>query len=284
MFWFLQYIKTGNTSTSTNGDRLAMARGQAGLASNTWTYWDLTPAMFGLTGKWLDFPHMQLSANYLYFTTNIFQTTTDAFYGALVGRIPLSQLNAGGSVSIEAFLTTSYGSIMAVSGAEPEGSRAGRTTMYFASLFSTTSAVVLAWPEANTSPTATTVTGLATTSLSTYVCTGPDALDPCTRANPRMQTGWITATELGLMWTSSQNAGAGRPYPYTRVAILNPSTLAIISQPDIWNSQYAWLYPAVSVNERGHLGGALDALGGTLFPTIRALIRDDLWPDVTTSS
>jgi hypothetical protein len=86
-----------------------------------------------------------------------------------------------------------------------------------------------------------------------------------------MQTGWITATELGLMWTSSQNAGAGRPYPYTRVAILNPSTLAVISQPDIWNSQYAWLYPAVSVNERGHLGGSLDAMGGTLFPTIRAL-------------
>ena len=181
------------------------------------------------------------------------------------------------------YLTTSFGSILAVNGAAAEGSRPGRTTMYFAAVASSTSLKVLTWPEANPSPTVSDVTGLASSNVSsTYLCTGPDGLNPCTRANARAQTGWITDTELGIMWTSAQN-GAARPYPYTRVAILNPATLAVISQPDIYSTTSAWLYPAVSVNERGHLGGVIDNLGGNLLPTLRALIRDDLSPDPVTS-
>jgi hypothetical protein len=284
VFWYLQYIKTGSTSTSTNGVRIAVAHGQADLASNTWVYYNLTPSLLGLgSGRWIDFPHMQVSANYLYFTTNVFTTSGDTFAGSLVGRISLAELDAGGSVTINSYFTSAFGSIMAVNGAGAEGTRPGRTTMYFAALYSTTSIRVLVWPEASSAPTVNTVSGLSTTSLSTYVCTGPDSLDPCTRANARMQTGWITDTELGVMWTSSQNSGGGRPYPYTKVAILNPSTLAVVSQPEVWNNSYAWLYPAVAINERGHLGGTIDALGGTFYPTVHGLIRDDLSPDVFTN-
>ncbi len=283
VFWFLQYIKNGSVAGSSNGDRLAVAHGQAGLAANTWKYYDLTPAMFSLTGKWLDFPQLQLSANYLYFTSNIFSTTTDGFYGAVVGRIPLAQLDAGSAISLDYFVATTYGSIAPVTGATAEGSRAGRTTMYFGAVSSSTSLVVLTWPEASSTPTATTVTGLASTGSATFACPGPGGLDPCTRANSRAQTGWITDTELGFMWASSANVGAGRPYPFTRVAILDPATLAIVSQPDIWSSTSAWLYPAVSVNQRGHLGGSIDNLGGNALPVLRALIRDDLSPDVVTN-
>ncbi|HEX3530599.1 MAG TPA: hypothetical protein VH988_26350, partial [Thermoanaerobaculia bacterium] len=221
-------------------------------------------------------------ANDLYFTTNIF-SGTGAFYGALVVRMPLAQLDAGSPLTVSSYLTTTFGSIMAVPGAAAEGSRPGRTTMYFASIYSSTSLKVLSWPEASPSPTVSDVTGLATTNgSSSSICTGPDGLNPCARANARSQTGWITDTELGIMWTSAQN-GAARPYPYTRVAILNPSTLAVISQPDIYSTTSAWLYPAVSVNERGHLGGVIDNLGGNTLPTLRALIRDDLSPDPVTS-
>lgn len=283
VFWLMQWIKNGSTASSSNGDRLAVAHGQAGLASNTWTTYDFTPALFGLTGKWFDFPHLQASANDLYFTTNIFSTATDSYYGALVVRIPLAQLDAGGAITFDYFLVAgSYGSIMPVNGAAAEGTRPGRTTMYFASVFTSTSLKVLTWPEANAAPTVSDVTGLATTIFTACACTGPDGFDPCTRANSRAQTGWITDTELGIMWTSAQN-GAARPYPYTRVAILNPATLAVISQPDIFSTTSAWLYPAVSVNERGHLGGTIDNLGGNVFPTIRALIRDDFSADPVVS-
>jgi hypothetical protein len=283
VFWFLQYVKSGNTSTSTNGVRLAVAHGQAGLAGNSWTYYDFTPALFGLpAGKWFDFPHLQASANDLYFTTNIFNTVGDSFYGALVVRIPLAQLDSGSSINLNFLSVTTYGSIMPVNGAAAEGTRPGRTTMYFASVISSTSLKVITWPESSTSLTINDVTGLASTSFSTYTCPGPDGLDPCTRANARMQTGWITDTELGLMWTSAQN-GASRPYPYTRVAILNPATLSVISQPDIFNTTNAWLYPAISVNERGHLAGTLDNMGGVSYPTITAIVRDDFSPNPATS-
>ena len=262
--------------------RLAVTHGQAGLAGNSWSYYDFTPSLVGLTGKLLDFPHLQASANYLYFTTNIFTLTTNAFYGALIVRIPLAQLDAGGSVTFDYFLTTAFGSIAPVNGAQAEGARPGRTTMYFGAVFSTTSIQVLTWPEATTTVTVTSVTGLPAISVATFACIGPDGLAPCTRANVRMQTGWITDTELGFMFASAQN-GASRPYPYTRVVILDPVTLAVLAQPDIFSTTSAWLYPALGVNERGHLGGTIDNLGGNVLPTIRSIIRDDLSPDVATS-
>jgi len=281
VFWYLQYISTG-TTTITNGVRIAVAHGQAGLAANSWHYYDFTPGQFGLSDKWFDFPHMQASANDLYFTTNIF-TGAGTFYGALIVRMPLAQLDAGSPLTVSSYLTTTFGSIMAVPGSAAEGTRPGRTTMYFAAVFSSNSLKVLIWPEANPAPTVSDVGGLASSNVSSsFVCTGPDGLNPCTRANSRAQTGWITDTELGILWSSAQN-GAARPYPYTRVAILNPSTLAVISQPDIYSATSAWLYPAISVNERGHLGGVIDNLGGNILPTLRALIRDDLSPDPVTS-
>ena len=65
IFWQMQYNKTGSTSTSTNGYRIAVAHGPASLATNTWQFHDFTPADFGLTGKWFDFPHLQAGTHYL---------------------------------------------------------------------------------------------------------------------------------------------------------------------------------------------------------------------------
>lgn len=282
IFWFLQYSKTGTTSGDSGGVRVAMARGQAGLASNTWTYSDFTPAQLGLSGVWFDFPHMQASANYLYFTTNIFTTTTDSFSGSAIFRISLAQLDAGQPLTVQTYLSNSFGSIMAVHGAAADGTRPGRTTMYFASVSGSSSLNILRWPEADAQPTVTNVTGLATTQSGTFTCTGPDTTNPCGRANTRAQGGWITDTELGIAWVSAQIA-PNRPFPFTRVAIFNPTTLALISQPDIWSSTNAFLYPIFSVNERGHLGGVIDNLGGDIHPRVRAIIRDDLSPDVVAS-
>ena len=281
VFWYLQYNNNGGIPIS-SGVRIAVAHGQADLATNTWRYYDFTPGMFGMSDKWFDFPHLQASANDLYFTTNVFDGTSGGFYGALVVRMSLAQLDAGVALTLSSYFTSTFGSIMAVNGAAAAGARPGRTTMYFAAVYSTTSLKVLTWPEADAAPAVHDVTGLASTGLGSYVCNGPDGLNPCLRANARAQSGWITDSELGILWSSAAN-GASRPYPYTRVAILDPATLAVLSQPDIYSATSAWLYPAVSVNERGHLGGVIDNLGGSVLPTVRALIRDDLSPDPVVS-
>lgn len=281
IFWFLQYIKTGSTTSDTSGLRVAMARGQAGLAANTWTTFDFTPAQLNLTGVWFDFPHMQLSANYLYFTTNIFTTSGDAFNGSAIFRVPLAQLDANQPLTVDTFYTQTFGSILAVHGAAPEGTRAGRNTMYFASVSGSTSLRILRWPEANAQPTVDLISGLSTTTAGTFSCPGPDTLNSCGRANTRAQGGWITDNELGVMWVSSQQAPA-RPFPFTRVAIFNPDTLALLGEPDIWSSTNAFLYPIMAVNQRGHLGGVIDNLGGDTHPRVRAIIRDDFSPNVLT--
>lgn len=278
VFWYLQYLKTGSTPTSTNGVRLARAHGESGLAANSWIFYDFTPSTFGLpAGTWLHQPQLQTSANYLYFTSNIFHADDDSYYGALIVRLSLDQLDSGAPLTVHFFTVVgSYGSILPVQGAGAEGTRPGRTTQHFASVSSSTSIKVLTWPESSLSPTVDTVGGLSTTGTSAFACPGPDGLDPCTRATVRMQAGWITDSELGLMWNSSQDDGLGRPYPFIRSVLLNPATLAVLAQPDLFNKSSACLYPALSVNERGHLGGTFDMLGGDRFPSIVALIRDDL--------
>lgn len=274
VFWYLQYSATGEGPNDTNGVRIAVAHGAAALASNTWQVHDITPADFGFPlGKWFDFPHLQVSANYLYFTTNVFDTNGDFATDAVIGRIPLANLQSNTPYTMNTFSTSQFFSIAPVHGAT--------STMYFGSVTGSSTIRVVTWPESSTSPTTTTISGLSASNSSTFICPGPDGLDPCTRASRRMQTGWLTPSELGFMWNSAQ--GSGRPYPFVRTVILNPATLALVSQPDIWSSSRAYLYPAIAVNARGHLGGQVSALGGDVFPTMNAIIRDNFSPDVVTS-
>ncbi len=286
VFWFLQYIKTGNTATSTGGVRLAVGRDNT-LGNNPipWQTYDFFPEQINLTGTWYDFPHMQVSNNFVYFTSNMFTTAADSFAGSVIYRIPLAAILANQPVVAETFFTTQFGSILAVNGSGGEGTRLAKNTMYFASVSGSNTVRVIKWPEADAQPTVTVISGLSTTAAGTFNCpvtVGATTLNPCGRANTRMQSGWVNENELGLMWVSNTIAPS-RPFPFTRVLIVNPDTLAIISQPDIFSTTSALLYPAIAVNQRGHLGGVVDSLGGDQATTLRAFIRDDLSPDVITA-
>ncbi len=273
VFWYLQYNKTGATSSATNGVRLAaLVPG----SSTNWWYWDFTRADFGRTGVWLDFPYMQLSANFLYFTSNLFTTTNDTFAGSVIVRIPLAQLQSGQGFNYRYVLQADVGSVIPVHGAHAVGSRPGSTTMYFGAVRGTSSMNLITWPEASTSLTSRTITGLAASS-SSFSCPGPDGGNPCGRASLRMQSAWLTNSQVGFAWNSG-SVGAARPYPFIRVALFNRSNLALVSQPDIFNTTAAWLYPAFAVNEAGHLGGVIDLLGGTAHPTVTFTLWDDLTP------
>jgi hypothetical protein len=274
VIWSLMYVPTGTGPSDTNGVRIAVAHGAADLNANTWQVHDITPADFGIAlGTWLDYPQIQVSANYLYVTANVANTGNLFQLGSVVARIPLDALAAGTPYTLNAFISGTLTDIAPASGAT--------TTMVLGSVTGTGSIEVVAWPESSTSPTTRTVSGLTFTTGGTFSCPGPDTLDPCPRGLPRMQTGWITPTELGFMWHSGQTFG--RPYPFVRTVILDPSTLAVRSQPDIWSSARAYQYPYVALNARGHLGGHVYALGGDTMPAMTVIIRDNLSPDVATA-
>lgn len=278
VIWSLQYLKTNDQATGTNGIRIAVARGTGELAANTWQVHDFTPGQFGATyaqGYWFDYPGLAVSSNYLYFTYNLFTTTSDTWAATVIGRVPLNALRDNTPYTLDTFVTTVVGqfTLTPVSGAT--------NRMFFGAVTSQNAITVVEWPESTTTPTLHSVTGVNSTYFNPgATCVAFDATDPCTNADTRMQTGWISPTELGFAWPSMQNPAVSRPYPFVRVAVLNPNSPAtIISQPDLWSSSHAYLYPSLAVNARGHVGGVVDALGGTqgagVAATLVALIRDD---------
>jgi hypothetical protein len=99
-------------------------------------------------------------------------------------------------------------------------------------------------------------------------------------------TGWSNGTlanngapTVGFMWNAaacnSSECAFNRPWPYIRVVRFDQSTLSEIDEPDIWNPSYAFQFPGVGVNARGHLGGPMFWGGGSFFPTLVAFIWDD---------
>src|SRR6266481_2899964 len=88
--WFLQGGKTG-------GYRLAVARPADIINGNgtAWTYWNLTPQVFGEpAGTSFDYPDMSVGNNFLYMSW-------DGNGGLQVARTSLSGLQAGGTITIE---------------------------------------------------------------------------------------------------------------------------------------------------------------------------------------
>lgn len=277
VFWYMQYRQTVG---GVNGVRLAMAQGSSDLATNTWTYWNFVPASFGLTGVWIDFPHLQVSANFLYFTSNLFRTSDNSFYGSVIVRVSLDELAASAPINFR-YLVSGRGSVMIIPGYGAIGSRPGTNFMNFANVLTSNSIEVTAWPENSNDLNHRTITGLSTTQLTGFSCVAPTGDDPCLRANSRMQSGWLTDTEVGLAWHSA--AVGARTKPFTRVLVLSRTNLTVITELDIWSNDVAWLYPAFAVNARGHVAGTINLLGGTVHNSLISVIRDDYTPDIATN-
>lgn len=266
LFWLLQYVEDGQRNTL----RLAIARGSA-LESNSWYYYDFTPdgVNNGWTKQWFDYPDLALSNNFLYITSNVFRIS-GAWTRSVVLRLSLDQLAAGAELSYNYFATTELGSIKCTQGA--------REAMYFGSHRTGTSVRVFSWPEDSTAPASTDVT-IAAWSDATRVAPGPDGRDWCDRIDRRMTAAWVANGVIGFMWTAAQDPPT-RPFPYVRVVRIDEKTKALIDEPDIWNSGFAWAYPAVSPNDRGHLGLSAFWGGGSSHPSHAVGIDDDYTPAV----
>ncbi len=272
VLWYLQYNKTGSTASDTNGVRIAVAQDSDNLLNNTWLQYDFTPGFFGLpAGTWLNDPDIQVSNNFLYATSNVFLTQSNAFSETVMWRIPLSELKAGSTINV---------SFWRPNQAWPDASSIGlvngaTNTMFAGSVATATTFRVYNQPEANTTLFSTLLTGLNTTFLDTHSCPGSDGNNWCGGSDQRVQTGWDTGTQIGFMWNSSQ--GAGRPFPFVRALQLQRSNLSsVLGQPDLHSATSAWQYPAMAVNDRGHLAGTVFSGSSTTAPQTNILIADDL--------
>jgi hypothetical protein len=269
--WSLLYIKSGSTSLDKGGWRTAFAHSSS-VASGNWCYWNWHTDQFGLAsnGFWLDYPDVALSNGFIYYTSNIFTTAGNAFYGTVVWRIPLDALNSAlntcGSFTYSYFVVTDHFTFTLVQGAT--------ATMYWASHNSTNSIRIYNWPD-NSNQISSNDVAVTTWFNGTRSCPGPDGLNWCGRADgDHGKTGWVANGVIGFMWSSA--AGGGRNWPYIRVARFNESNRTLINEPDIWNPNFAWIYNAIGVDDRGHIAGTVFYGGGANYPTMATIIWDDL--------
>ncbi len=269
IFWLQQFIPTGFNppTTDTGTQRINVDQD----ADGTWDCaYDIDTVVAGLgTGRWLDFPDLAVSSSYLYHTSNAF-TFSFGWAGGFVGRYPLAELaSCSTPLTVDAF-TSGYGSFRLSRGAE--------TTMYFASHQSNAALRIWSWPDASSIPASVTrsVAGWSNTSR---WCPGPDGRNWCGRHDGRIQGGFLTGATLGFVWTPAQ--GGAFPFPYMRISTFDVGDdLAHLEDIDVWSADYALMYPSVSVNSAGQLGGTVMWGGGdTHYPSCSAWIADGATSD-----
>ena len=254
--WILQYIKSNNTNVL----RIAFKKTQLGTQSG-WKWWDLVPANFNSawSGEWFDYNHCAISDNFLYVGTNMFRGSDDRFTRFVMFRIPLKAFGSTAPLAVEHFMTTTNFSLRCVQGAT--------TTMYFGGHEGALANKlrIFAWPENSPSVTSRVVPITAWNGASPYGPVGPGSANWIGRCDGRITGAWLANGRLGFMWSANKQT-PGRPFPFVRVARINEANMALVDEPDIWNTSLAFAYPDACPNAQGDVGITLFAGGGTAHP------------------
>jgi hypothetical protein len=256
--WFLQH---GKRTSGSGAFRIAVAK-PAAIKSNfttAWTYWDFIADDFGIAGDDLDYPDLAASTTFLYFSTDQMKSGG----GRLIGRIPLKELAAGGTINFEytdpSLSQRPYGSHLAQNssdGAFWVGHVNNATLQVFSlpdsgNTYSWANVAIGKWPQ------------------STLSSTSPSSVDWMTKLNDFPRYAVIGATRAGnilwLAWSASKGKGDSNtfdfPNAHVRVAQVDVTTMQSVGEMQIWNPDYAFAYPALNTNAQGEVGIAL-AWGG----------------------
>lgn len=216
------------------------------------------------TNQWWDYPHLSVSDNYLYITTNVFNAA-NAFVRMVLLRWPLEALQTCSAFTYSYWTSTSGWAWTPVQGAT--------TTMYLGDHISTSVFRVYRQPEDEATlywvdrdiP-------AWTTTVRDGTCTVLGGSNPCARADHRITAGWVRAGAIGFFWNVRE--GGGFPYPYVNAATFFENSQAYKDRPYIWSSTNAYQWASASPNERGDLGISVYYFGACCYPRAYAGIDD----------
>jgi hypothetical protein len=248
-----------------NGYRLAVASPADIIRSGgtAWTYWNLTPGVFGACSGF-DYPDLSVGDNSLYLSWDAgFGGCTSGFQ---VVRTSLAGLAAGGTITLEftdpALGTMAWGSHV-MQNTLNEVFWAGHNNSSSIRVFSLAEGSgVYSWRDVG-------VGSWANNSPTSIVPDNQDWLaknfnGPGGNSFPR--NGIIGATrsgnELWFAWT----AGTNSAFPQAHVELVTfdlNRNFSLIRQVQIWNSSYAFGYPALATDPcAGEIGLSLEYGGG----------------------
>jgi len=221
-----------------NGYRLATAspadiRTSGGTA---WTYWNLTPDIFGQTG--FDYPDLSVGNNYLYLSWNAFGPST----GHQIVRTSLAGLQAGGTITID--FTDPALAVMAWFAHLCQNTY---DEIFWAGHNNTSNMRVFSLAEGSNTYFWRDI-GISTWSNTGYTSTTPDGQDwltmlrnvgtwmaGSTRANNQVWFAWSAGTDRFFLQPHVQ-----------MVALDRNNNFRVNQQVQIWNNSYAFAYPALA--------------------------------------
>lgn len=293
--WLLQYESEAGTS---NRVRLTVANRADFEAGRFTRYWDFTPQHASYPdGAWFDHAKIATSAGHLFLSIDTI--VGNDFESALVMRIPLADVVAGGAISPECLLTRYW---------SPYPVRNAGDTMYIAAESNSSTLAVFRWPDNAAAPTLHLARSTqqysrpyhfdddGDTVYEPYSCPRNDSTadrsgDWCFRPtrgsmaagnSTRIRGGWLNGNEIGFAWNVPQDPSRGFNWPYVWMTAIDVDRLAscdfgecVIGHPSIRFPDRAVQYAAIAPNARGELGAVALAGGGDYFLTCLALLRDE---------
>lgn len=269
-----------------NGYRLATASPAAIISSGgtAWTYWNLTPQVFGQpAGTGLDYPDLSVGNGSLYMSWDAgFGCPSGCRQGFQVARTSLAGIQSGGTITID--FTDPPDSPMAwgshlVQNTLDEIFWAGHNTNSQMRVFSLAEGSnTYFWRDIGTS-------SWARVALSS---TTPDGQNWLGGSNGFPGTSIIGGTRSGNQIWFAWNAGTDTNFqqPHVEMVTLDrANNFSRIQQVQIWNNSYAFAYPALTTNFcTGEIGLSLEWGGGGNYENHVVGLWGDFVVYITTAS
>jgi hypothetical protein len=262
--WYKQGIKNNNGE---NTFQLGVSKD-----ASTWVFYNISPTQFNITWKnqWFDYPHLALTKNNLWISTNIFDQN-GKFVRTVMSEWPLAQLSLGQPVFFRYFFETQEFNFTPVQGATD--------TMYWAVHHSNSQMKLYKWQESGSSINFKLVNipawnfGLR----GNMNCPGPDTLNWCARSDSRISGGYFSQGVVGFIWHAKQ--GSGFPYPYVNIATFRTSDFGFLTNAKLWNPNFAFMFGYASpLNNPNKVGIVAIYGGGLYYPSISAGVVDSRDP------
>jgi len=216
-----------------------------------------------LTNHWIDYPHVQVSNNKLFISTNVFERDGFLdFAGSAMLRFDLAGLVNCSNTSFDAFFTAFRAGFTAVSGATD--------TMYFGTQLGIPPSFTELYRVFDSVPGIPTVSfslvSYAPYNAGTQICVlTSTGTNPCQRSDDRIQGGYVANGIIGFLLAAAQD-GATFSWPYLFHIRINESTGALINNPSIFSNSFALQYPHAAANQDGDIAIGFYEMGGSLNP------------------
>jgi hypothetical protein len=255
--WVLQYNRGAD---GTNVFRLAVSTSGS---PGPWFWWDFSPPAVNASwgNLWFDLPHMATSNTNVYITFNMYDQATPRanWVQAVVFKMPLQSI-IDRNLTYEYYVIDTHGSLRLTPGAT--------TDMFFASHRGGNPIRVFQWPDdpsGRLSAFDVSARPWIGGQPGTYSSLAPDGQNWLGRIDHRMNSAWVVGSQVGFLWTA--NPSSGRPQPYVKALVVDTSSQSVVYEPDIWDNNVAWAYPAACPNVNGTVGLSLFYGGGNNYPT-----------------